>query len=159
MSRNGNELLLGVRGRKWIYGMILAAMTFTGFGQMPMYKRYYISAIPGMGWSADYYVTLAIHYLGAALLLAFLGYVIGEYAVKGKKVFRITPSGYLRMAFLIGLVLTGVFRVLKNLPEFDFSAGFTMLVDLSHMGFMMVYGALALVSWRRKARWVVAKTE
>jgi hypothetical protein len=155
ISKNGDSLSRGVQARRWVYGIILAAMAFTGFGQMPVYKRYYVSALPGMGWSADYYFTLAIHYVGAALLLAFLGYVIGDFLLKGKKAFRVTASGYGRMALLAGLVLTGVFRVLKNLPDVDFSAGLTMLVDISHLVFMMGYGATALVFWRMKARWMV----
>jgi hypothetical protein len=157
MSRNSNKVLIRMRPRQWVYGIILAAMVFTGFGQMPMYKRYYVSAIPGMGWSADYYVTLAIHYIGAALLLAFLGYVVGDYLFAGRKAFRVTPSGYTRAAFLAALLVTGVFRVLKNLPDFDFSAGFTMLVDISHMVFMMGYGVVSLVFWRMKAPWIAAK--
>ena len=28
-------------------------LTLTGFGQMPIFKRYYIADIPGLGWLAD----------------------------------------------------------------------------------------------------------
>lgn len=158
MSGNSKRLFMGMGARKWMYAIIMAAMVFTGFGQMPMYKRYYVSAIPGMEWSADYYVTLTIHYAGAVLLLAFVGYVIADYLFAGRRVFRITPSGYTRAAFLAGLAVTGVFRVLKNLPDYDFSAGFTMLVDISHMGFMMGYAVVSLVFWRLKSHWVAEKT-
>jgi hypothetical protein len=148
----------GARARRWLHGLTMAVMAFTGFGQMPIFKRYYISSIPGMGWSADFYLTHIIHYLGASLLLGLLAYAITGYLFGGKRVFRVTPAGYVRMAFLAGLVVTGVFRVLKNLPDVVFPPGFTMALDISHLGFMMAYGATALVFWHLKAGWVAERT-
>jgi len=142
---------------RWAFGILIAVMAFTGFGQMPIYKRYYISAIPGMAWSADYHVTLFIHYLGAVLLICLLAYAITGHALLKGRAARITPAGYVRAAILAGLVVTGVFRVLKNLPDVDFSPAFTRVVDLSHLGFMMIYGAAALLFWRMRARWVAEK--
>lgn len=147
------------RARRWLYGIIMVVMAFTGFGQMPIFKRYYIASIPGLGWSADYYVTLAIHYLGASLLLAFVAYVVVDYLYAGKRSLHITPSGYVRMAILAALIITGVFRVLKNLPDVVFSPGFTMAIDLTHMGFMMAYGAAALLFWRMKSRWIAERAD
>ena len=37
------------KGFPWIYVAILIVMAFTGFGQMPIFKRYYISDIPRHG--------------------------------------------------------------------------------------------------------------
>jgi hypothetical protein len=156
-ARQGSTFA-GSRARRWLYGPTIAVMAFTGFGQMPIFKRYYISSIPGMGWSADFYLTHMIHYLGASLLLGLLAYAISGYLFEGKRVFRITPAGYVRMAFLAGLVVTGVFRVLKNLPDVVFSPGFTLAVDISHLGFVMAYGVASLLYWRLKAGWVAERT-
>jgi len=41
--------LNGQKGFQWIYVAILIVMAFTGFGQMPIFKRYYISDIPRHG--------------------------------------------------------------------------------------------------------------
>jgi hypothetical protein len=135
-------------GRKWLkrfYVMLFTVMAFTGFGQMPIFKRYYISDIPGLGWSADFYKTHYIHYLGAALLLGLLAYWITDYFLKGRREFHLTPSAYVRIVLLAGIVITGVFRVLKNLPDVVFSPGFTLFIDISHLGFMMAYLLAALI--------------
>jgi len=143
-------------GRKWLkrfYIFLFTVMAFTGFGQMPIFKRYYISDIPGLGWSADFYFTHYIHYLGAALLLGLLAYWIVDYLLSGRREFRLTASAYVRTALLGGIVVTGVFRVLKNLPDVLFSPGFTLFIDLAHLGFMMAYLMAALIFLIVKSGW------
>ncbi|MFP3910685.1 MAG: FeS-binding protein [Desulfobacteraceae bacterium] len=142
---------------KWLYILTFVVMAFTGFGQMPIFKRYYISDIPGMGWSADFYFTHYIHYLGAIFLLALLTYVIVDYFLITKRNVRLTASAYVRIALLIGIVLTGVIRVLKNLPEVVFSPGFTQFADISHLGFMMLYLLFAAIFLGLKSGWVQAR--
>ncbi len=127
-----------------VYALTFVVMAFTGFGQMPIFKRYYVSDIPGMGWSADFYLTHTIHYLGAIFLIALILYAIGHYILEGKREARLTPAAYVRIVFLAGIVITGVFRVLKNLPDMVFSPGFTLFIDVSHLGFMMAYLVAAL---------------
>ncbi|RJR50627.1 MAG: FeS-binding protein [Desulfobacteraceae bacterium] len=142
------------RAMRWIFGITMAVMAFTGFGQLPIFKRYYISAIPGMAWSADFYVTLFIHYLGAVLLTGLLAYAVTEHALARRGFARLTASGYVRALILAGIVGSGIFRVLKDLPGVDFSPVFTRVIDISHLGLMVAYGAAALLFWRLKAGWV-----
>ena len=47
---------------KYSYVAILSFLTLSGFGQMPIFKRYYIADIPGLGWLAKFYITHYIHY-------------------------------------------------------------------------------------------------
>ncbi|MBI5582389.1 MAG: FeS-binding protein [Deltaproteobacteria bacterium] len=143
-----------------IYGLYLAlmiVMAFTGFGQMPLFARYYISAIPGLGWSADFYITHAIHYMGAALLLALVGYAVLSYFLNERRTLRLTASSYVRIFFLGGLVLTGILRVLKNKPEIFFSPGLVMFIDLAHLGFMFAYLIAALIFILMKSGWAVER--
>jgi heme A synthase len=142
--------------RKWLkrfYVFLFAVMAFTGFGQMPIFKRYYISDIPGLGWSADFYATHYIHYLGAALLLGLLAYWIVDYLLTGRREFHLTTSAYVRIVLLGGIVVTGIFRVFKNLPDVVFSPGFTMFIDIAHLGFMMAYLLAALIFLVFKSGW------
>jgi heme A synthase len=132
-------------------------MAFTGFGQMPIFKRYYISDIPGMGWSADFYLTHYIHYLGAIFLFAFFAYIIVDYTLSGRNQFALTSSAYVRIVLLAGIVITGIFRVLKNMPEVVFSPDFTLFIDISHLGFMMLYLLMALFYRIMKSGWVMKK--
>jgi nitric oxide reductase large subunit len=121
---------------------------------MPIFKRYYVSEIPGMGWAADFYLTHTLHYLGAIVLFTLFAYAITDYLLKGKNHARLTASAYVRLALLGGLVVTGIFRVFKNLPDVTFSPGFTLLIDLAHLGFMMLFGMAALIFMIFKLRWV-----
>jgi len=141
---------------KTLSGLFVATfiiMAFTGFGQMPIYKRYYLSDIPGLGWSADFYLTHTIHYLGAIFLIGFLSYVIIDYFLSGRKEYTLTKSAYVRIALLSGIVSTGILRVLKNLPDVVFSPGFTLFFDLAHLGFTMLYLMAALAFLFMKAGW------
>ena len=52
----------------WLVAISTFALIFSGFGQMPMYARYGIADLPGMGWAADYHLTLTIHYVAGAFL-------------------------------------------------------------------------------------------
>ena len=156
-SVDTHEFYSGGKVLSRLYIATFIVMAFSGFGQMPIFKRYYISDIPGMGWSADFYLTHYIHYVGAIFFLGFLSYVLLDYVLSGRKGYRLTYSAYVRIAVLGGIVITGVFRVLKNLPDVVFSPGFTLLIDISHLGFMMLYLLLALVFRFIKSGWVVAR--
>jgi len=143
-------------GKKWLktfYILLFIVMAFTGFGQMPIFKRYYIADIPGMGWTADFYVTHYIHYIGAILLLGLLAYCILDYFLTGRREYRLTASAYVRILLLGGIVITGIFRVLKNLPDVVFSPAFTLFIDISHLGFMMFYLLAALLFRIFKSGW------
>jgi formate dehydrogenase gamma subunit len=58
----------------WLVALSTFSLFFSGFGQMPLYKRYMLSEVPGMAWTADYSVTLLLHYIGAAVLLFALSF-------------------------------------------------------------------------------------
>ncbi|MBW2114853.1 MAG: FeS-binding protein [Deltaproteobacteria bacterium] len=138
-SDNTYKLSGGKKALGWIYVLTFVVMAFTGFGQMPIFKRYYVSDIPGMGWSADFYLTHYIHYLGAIFLLGLFAYVIVDYVLSGRKELALTSSAYVRIVLLGGIVITGIFRVLKNMPDVVFSPDFTLFIDISHLGFMILY--------------------
>lgn len=144
---------------RWLFALSFLVMAFSGFGQMPIFKRYYVSDIPGMGWSADFYLTHTIHYLGAIFLLGFFAYLITEYLLAGRRRFRLTGAGVVRILLLAGIVGTGIVRVLKNLPDVTFSPTLTMVVDISHLGFMMVFLLAALAFVLTKQKWVTARSD
>jgi hypothetical protein len=140
-----------------VYTTAFILMAFTGFGQMPIFKRYYVSDIPGMGWSEDFYLTHYIHYIGAIFLLGLFAYVIMDFILSGRKEFSLTYSAYVRIAMLGGIIITVILRVLKNLPDVVFSPGFTLFIDISHLGFMMLYLLMGIVFLIMKSGWVVRR--
>ncbi len=49
-----------VQPSPWIrraFTLTLFFSALTGFAQMPIFKRYYVADLPGLGWLAEYYVT------------------------------------------------------------------------------------------------------
>lgn len=140
---------------KIVYLVSLIIMIFTGFGQMPVFKRYYLADIPGFGWTADFYFTHYIHYLGAIFLISLFSFLILDFFLIGRKEFRLSPASYFRIFFLAAIVLTGIFRVLKNLPHILFSPGFTLFIDTAHLGFTMIFLLAALLFKILKKGWII----
>ncbi|MCG6908574.1 MAG: FeS-binding protein [Deltaproteobacteria bacterium] len=142
---------------KPFYFLLLFVMGLTGFGQMPIFKRYYIADIPGLAWLANFYTTHYIHYIGAASLFGFFVYAVVVYFGLMRKRFRLTWAAYVRIALLALIAVTGIFRVLKNLPDVVFLPKFTMVIDISHLAFMMFLMVAGIVFIIIKKGWLVSK--
>lgn len=142
---------------KPLYLMLLFVMGLSGFAQMPIFKRYYIADIPGFQWLGQFYVTHTIHYLGAICLLALMVYCSVVYLGLLRRRFDLTVFARLRVGLLAAIVATGVFRVLKNLPDVVFSPGFTMAVDIAHLGFMLMLMAVGVTVMITRQRWLQKK--
>ena len=139
---------------KPLYALTVALLTLTGFGQMPIFSRYYVADIPGLGWLGDYYFTHTLHYLGAALFLLLATYSVVVFLGLRRSSLRVTLTGYIRTALLAGIIGTGVFRVLKNLPDYYFTPNFVFAVDLAHLGFAMLFLLTLLVARIRGQGWL-----
>ena len=63
---------LTVRLTHWLIALSGILLLFSGFGQMPMYKRYNVVKIPGLAWSSNYEITLLIHYVAASIFCAVI---------------------------------------------------------------------------------------
>ncbi len=138
--------------RKFVYGITLFFITLSGFGQMPIFARYHISHIPGLGWLAQFYVTHVIHYIFAVILIALCVYAVLDLFLDRKGFVRLTGSGILKGFFILGLVVTGGFMVVKNLPGVYFSHVMIYILDLSHIILCMaLLGASAYSLVKRKA--------
>jgi len=120
-----------------LYRWTVAALAISGVAQMPIFKRYYIADIPGLGWTADYFFTHKMHYVAAAVLLFWLA---RRLLAEG-----VSSLGAGRLTLLAALVATGIPRVLKNMPDVSFSPTATMLIDWSHLAAAMALGITALV--------------
>ncbi|VBB44433.1 OhcB2 (Protein with transmembrane helices) [uncultured Desulfatiglans sp.] len=161
MMKTADTKVIAQPGRKImfrLYTLTWIVLAFTGFGQMPIFKRYYISDIPGMAWSADFFATHYIHYLGAVLLLGLIAFAAVDYLALDRKRYRLSGAGFVRIALLAGIVVTGVFRVLKNLPDIVFSPGATMFIDIAHLGFMMLYLLAVLFFAFTRSGWLVPRS-
>ena len=145
------------RPMRYLYILTLFFMALTGFGQMPIYKRYYMSDIPGFGWLANFWTTRYVHYVAAAMLLAIVAYIIVQYVTLNRAYRKITISGYLRGGLLLGILLTGILFVIKNFPVFVFSPEFIIALNLSHLGFVMIFLLVNLYCLIFKKQWTKAR--
>ena len=142
---------------RWIYGMTMFFLALSGFGQMPIYKRYYLADIPGLKWVADFYVTHYLHYLAAIIFLGLISYQVADYFLAFRKTHFITLSGYIRGAWIAGIVFTGACLVINNFIGAWFFPGFIIFLDLAHIGFMMLLFVTAVYCKMSKKNWVIAR--
>ena len=160
----------------WTLAISGFILVFSGFGELPMYKRYMVTEIPGLSWAGDYYVNLKIHYLAAiafvsvmvfhALYHGLLGHQgllprKGDFRDSAKTILsmlgfgeepkadKYLPEQRLAYVYLAGigliLVITGIFKVLKNLPGVHFSPWFITVVTLIHT-FTTIFFLLGIIA-------------
>lgn len=123
---------------RFIFFMLL----LSGFAQMPIFKRYYIADLPGLGWLADFGVTHLIHY-GFAIVFTFAVFYRWTFYVLEKRVGKKITGKWLAQAagvvIILGVIISGFFLVARNLPGYRFSAGLITGFDIVHLGLVMMF--------------------
>ena len=142
---------------RWFYLTTIFFLTLTGFGQMPIFKRYYIADIPGLGWLAEFFVTHYIHYLVAVLFLGFAAYVIIDHLLLKRRSRQMTTTGYIRSILLAGILTSGIGLVIRNLPGSNFSSSFIIFLDLCHLGLVMAFLFVSLYCLIFKKQWTTSR--
>lgn len=105
---------LAIRLTHWVTALSIFALFFSGFGQMPIYKRYFVDQIPGLGWSSNFLTTLDIHYYAAAVLI-FISFFYATYLLLGKECDILPRRGDFRESLQIFAAMLG----LAKEPESD----------------------------------------
>src|SRR4030043_2320528 len=147
----------------WVLALSGLLLIFSGFGELPMYKRYMVTQIPGLGWAGDFFINLKIHYLAGIVFVSIMvfhalyhgwlghqGLLPRRGDVKASlitilsmfgfgqepKSHKYLPERRLAYAYLGGvgliLVLTGVVKVIKNLPGVYLSPTLITSMTLTH---------------------------
>ncbi len=143
------------RAARWAFRGLVFVLALTGFGQLPIYNRYYLSDLPGCGWLADYWATRLVHYLAAALFLALLAHAATLYlAARRPRRLRLSRSGALRAGLLAALVASGGLIVVKNFPGVFFSDALVIAVDLAHLGAAAAFLLAQLIALIGRRPWV-----
>ena len=145
------------RPLRWIYLTTTFFLVLSGFGQMPIFKRYYIADIPGLGWLAEFFVTHYIHYLGAIVLLALIAYLAADYLVLKRNSRRLPASGYIRLVLLTGILVSGGLLVIRNLTGTHFSPEFIIFLDITHLGLVVALLIVSLYCLIRKKHWTTIR--
>jgi len=133
--------------QKRVFAMTMIMLVVTGFGQMPLFKRYYVTDIPGLAWTGDFFITHDLHYLFGSVFL-FLGSMwTMRYFKQWRKTHVLTPMGAVRVALYAGIAITGLIRTPGNLAGWHWSPALTMALDFAHLGFVMLLGAAAALAF------------
>ncbi|MFZ5946288.1 MAG: formate dehydrogenase subunit gamma [Bacillota bacterium] len=176
-----------VRLVHWSIAFSTFALIITGMFQLPLARRYFIDQLPVLSWTADYSVTVVIHYIAAAILLSAVSIHIVYHIIR--KEYNLIPQkgdmkesyliiksmlgkgeeppsdkylaeqrlayGYMVLSFLL-IIVTGIIKVVKNLPAVTFSDTFlSWITNLHNLAtFMIIFGIFAhLAAFAIKANW------
>ncbi len=129
-----------------IFGVALSLSALTGFAQMPIFKRYYIADLPGLGWLAQFYTTYWLHYISAIVLLAIVAYLATDYFVSQRRFMRITVFGSVRGVILACILVTGALLAYRNMPGYRFPPLVVVALDFSHLGMVVLFLLASLMA-------------
>ncbi|MDA8227373.1 MAG: cytochrome b/b6 domain-containing protein [Desulfitobacterium hafniense] len=103
MSNKGEKILRQSRSNRFVHwgaAVSIFLLIITGLGQLPLYKRYNVTNIPGAEWLGSFFTTLDLHYIGAAGLLFVVFYHLVYHLVR--KEFDIMPrKGDMKESYFI----------------------------------------------------------
>ena len=139
---------------RWQKRLLLAAalgLALTGMGQMPVFPRYYIADIPGLGWLGDFRMTAALHLALAAILLFLLTSFATVWIAAGARRPTLSGVGFGRVALYAAIAATGLLRVLQNGMLPLFSPMHVRYLDWTHLGLVASLLVFALVWGRHPA--------
>lgn len=71
----------------WLVALSGLVLLFSGFGQMPVYKRYMLNQVPGFTWASDFILQFKIH-MAAAAVFTFAGifHLVYHYIEGGRSI-------------------------------------------------------------------------
>lgn len=139
------------RPLKWFYTLILIVMFFSGFGQMPIYGRYYITSIPGLAWSGDFFIVQIVHLTTSFLLLGLITYYVVSRALANTLWPPQNTKAWMRGVLFLVLIVSGGILAAKNLSGVYIFPAAIVAASLVHLGAAMAL-LIAVVTYLRFGR-------
>lgn len=134
--------------RLFIFAM--SALAVTGMLQMPLAKRYFLTDVPGMAWTGDFFFVHKLHYMFAALLLFVIALVVIHWFMEWRKQLTLSELGVTRIVIVGGLVVSGWLRIFRNLPDVTLDPVAVMTIEWVHLILTMIMGGVALAAFIKK---------
>jgi len=69
----------------WTIALSGLALLITGIFELPMANRYYITSVPGLGWSGDFIKSLYIHYAASVVFIAAAVFHLIYHGILGER--------------------------------------------------------------------------
>lgn len=142
------------RTLKVVYGITATVAVFTGFGNMPLWKRYYVADIPGLGWSGDFLINLNVHIIAGSMLLALAVFALTTALLAHRRTEEsLTAAGKIQAGLLASTLATGIVMAAKNLPAVQLPMAALIAFNLAHMGTAMLFMLAALIALALRLPW------
>jgi hypothetical protein len=138
------------RPMRWAYIILLAVLVFTGFGQMPIFERYYVTSIPGLAWSGNFLYTINLHFVASALLIALLTYHILILAARGALRPPRRGTVWVRSILLALIIGSGFILIVRNISGVTIPAGLAVAASFAHIFGTMLFLVMAATYFRMK---------
>lgn len=138
---------------KWLYGLIAIVAIFTGFGNMPLYGRYYVADVPYLQWTGDFIANVKVHTVAGASLLTLALYFLIVYLLMRSRGVQLTKTGFVQLLFLWLVLLSGVVMAIKNLPGVVFDLPVLMTMNFLHMGSAVLFVLVSLLGFIYRGQW------
>jgi len=141
------------RGLYWLFTVGLFVALFTGFGNMPLYGRYYIADIPGFQWSGNFIANLKVHLVTGALLTAMAVYSLVGFARRQLKWVDFSALQKLLYISVALVLLSGLLALLKNFAFLTPGLVLNMTLTFFHMVMAIVVAIVGgLTLWFQRKR-------
>jgi cytochrome b subunit of formate dehydrogenase len=72
-----------IRLEHWMVAISGIMLIFTGLGCLPLFKRYYITELPGFSWTANFYTVTKWHYISAIFFTFAVLFHVFYHSLKG----------------------------------------------------------------------------
>ncbi|SOB60191.1 conserved membrane protein of unknown function [Pseudodesulfovibrio profundus] len=135
----------------WAFIVMVGLLAFTGMIQMPLANRYYLTSVPGMAWTGDFFFVHKLHYVLASLFLFFCAVMSVNWLLEWRNRLDLTAMGKIRLWMIAGIVASGGMRVYRNLPDVNMDPTLVLVVEWVHFGLVMLLGVVALTAVIRKS--------
>ena len=138
----------------WCYNLNLLMLVLSGFGQMPIFSRYYLAKIPGFRWLGEFYTTHIIHYISAGVMIALTLYVITDFLLRGRTG-RLTATGLVKSITIACLMVSGAFLMFNNLSGVYLNHTFISILNITHLTLCMILLLLSLYTLIAREKWEI----
>jgi hypothetical protein len=90
-------------------------------------------------------------------LLALAAYIVAHHLIMKRNDRPITASGYIRLALLTGIVVSGGLLVIRNLTGTHFPPDLIIFLDITHLGLVMAFLLVSLYCLIAKKQWTTER--
>lgn len=142
---------------RWLWMCVMLFSLATGLAHLPL--GWHSSGLFGIAALRPLlYKPTLWHYWANTALLLLLAYSFVVWVGEGRRRYRLTGFGYVRLLLLFLLCVTGLLLAWHNLVEFSLYGAAYSVVKLLHLAAALFFLPLLLVRFLRRGKWLCRRT-